>query len=395
MLKAADAFAEAGYDVRVVSARFIDWARAADAIVTGHRHGWSSTVVDYSRTHATAMAIKTGVRQRLARGAVGAAGVMRARWWSASRAFSRIHDELVRETLRTPADLVYAGTSGALGAAWEAAGRLAVPYALDLEDLHAAERVGPDAPLHHALVRRIEQRTVPAAAFVTTSSAPIADAYEETMGRRPNVIHNVFPLPATPPEIVPSGGPLRLYWFGQTIGPDRALEDVIDALGLAGISAAIDLRGRPIAAYVEGLRARAATRAPRIGIEILPPVDPDAVVDTCRRYDIGISTEDPAVENRRRCLSNKFCVYLLAGLAVAATDTPGQRTVSSSVGPGAAWYSRGDVRPLAEALRHWDRDRSALAAARRASWHAAEERWHWEHPEERGTLLQLAAHAVA
>jgi hypothetical protein len=249
--------------------------------------------------------------------------------------------------------------------------------------------------LHHALVRRIEQRTVPAAAFVTTSSAPIADAYEETMGRRPNVIHNVFPLPATPPEIVPSGGPLRLYWFGQTIGPDRALEDVIDALGLAGISAAIDLRGRPIAAYVEGLRARAATRAPRIGIEILPPVDPDAVVDTCRPYDIGISTEDPAVENRRRCLSNKFCVYLLAGLAVAATDTPGQRTVSSSVGPGAAWYSRGDLRPLAEALRHWDRDRSALAAARRASWHAAEERWHWEHPEERGTLLQLAAHAVA
>jgi hypothetical protein len=395
MLKAADALAEAGYDVRVVSARFIDWASAADAIVTGHRHSWASNIVDYSRSHAAAMAVKTGVRQRVARAEVGATGVMRARWWSVSRAFSRVHDELVRETTRTPADLVYAGTSGALAAAWEAAGRLNAPFALDLEDLHAAERVGPGAPLHHALVGRIEERTVPAATFVTTSSAPIADAYEQTIGRRPSVIHNVFPLPKTPPVFESSGGPLRLYWFGQTIGPDRALEDVIDALGLADIPAEVHLRGRPIAAYVEGLRARAASRAPRIGIEVLSPVDPDAVVDTCRSYHIGVSTEDPVIENRRRCLSNKFCVYLLAGLAVAATDTPGQRSVSASLGLGAAWYARGDLQPLAEALRRWDRDRDALAAARRASWRAAEERWHWEHPAERGTLLRLVADAVA
>jgi hypothetical protein len=215
-----------------------------------------------------------------------------------------------------------------------------------------------------------------------------------TRRQPPDIVHNVFPLPAKAPEIGLGSGPLRLYWFGQTIGPDRALEDVIDALGTAGIAATVDLRGRPIAAYVHGLRARAASRAPRIGIEILPPVDPDSIVETCRPYDVGISTEDPVIENRRRCLSNKFCVYMLAGLAVVGTDTPGQRSVSSSIGTGAAWYSRGDLNPLVEALRQWDRNRDALAAARRASWRAAQQRWHWEHPAERGALLQLVSGAV-
>jgi hypothetical protein len=393
MLKAADALAEAGYAVHVVSARFIDWASAADTVVTGRRHGWTSSVVDYSRSDAPAMAGKTGVRERVARATAGLAGAAHAPWWSASRAFSRIHDELVRETMRTPADLVYAGTSGALAAGAEAAERLGTPFAVDLEDLHSDERAGPDAPFYHALARRIEERIIPAAAFVTTSSGPIADAYEGLFGRRPDVIHNVFPLP-TPPRLTVHDGPLRLYWFGQTIGPDRALEDAIDALGLADVPAEVHLRGRPISAYVDGLRARAMNRAPQLAVEVVPPVDPDAVVESCRPYDIGISTEDPAIENRRRCLSNKFCVYLLAGLAVAATDTPGQRSVSSSVGAGAAWYPRGDVQPLANAFRQWHYDRRALAAARCASWRAAEARWHWEHREERGRLLQLVARAV-
>jgi hypothetical protein len=170
---------------------------------------------------------------------------------------------------------------------------------------------------------------------------------------------------------------------------------VIDALALARLPASIDLRGRPIPSYVEALRARAAAAPAPIAIDVLPPMDADALVDSCRSYDIGISTEDPVIENRRRCLSNKFCAYLLGGLAVIATDTPGQRSVDREVGIGAAWYTRSDLPALAAALQRWHLDGESLLASRQASWRAARERWHWEHPSERDALLQLVGVALA
>ena len=395
MLKAADALASAGHEVRVVSTRFLGWATDCDQTILSRQLPWHSQIVDYSRAHAPATAIYTAIRQRAARAAAIVAGPENAPQWSVTRAFSRVHSELVAAAASAPADLIYGGTSGALAAAAEAAYRLNIPYAIDLEDLHTAESVAPGAGLQHALAARIESQAIPDASFVTTSSAPIADFYQRQYRRRPTVIHNVFSLPAAVPEMTRHGDPLRLYWFGQTIGPGRALEDVIDALALAGLPASIDLRGRPIASYVDSLRARAAAARARIAIEVLPPIDPDALVDSCRSYDIGISTEDPVIENRRRCLSNKFCAYLLAGLAVIATDTPGQRSVEREVGCGAAWYTRGDLATLAAALERWHRDGESLLASRLASWRAAQERWHWEHPLERDALLQLVGVALA
>jgi hypothetical protein len=395
MVKAADALARAGHDVRVVSTRFLGWATDCDQSILSRQLTWPSKIVDYSRAHAPVTAVRTAIRQRVARATAITAGIDRAPQWTVTRAFSRVHSELVAAAAGAPADLIYGGTSGALAAAAEAAYRLNIPYAVDLEDLHSAESVAPGASLQHALVARIESRTIPDASFVTTSSAPIAEFYQDQYRIRPAVIHNVFTLPAVAPDMTRHNGPLRLYWFGQTIGPGRALEDVIDALVLAGLSASIDLRGRPIASYVDSLRARAAAGPARIAIDVLPPIDPDAIVESCRSYDIGISTEDPAIENRRRCLSNKFCAYLLGGLAVVATDTPGQRTVEREVGCGAAWYTRGDLTTLASALERWHRDGASLLASRRASWQAAQDRWHWEHPCERDALLQLVGVALA
>ena len=67
MLKAADAFAEAGYSVRVVSTRHTAWADAADADIIRRRNGaWSWTVVDYRR-EAGATYVASGIRLRGAR----------------------------------------------------------------------------------------------------------------------------------------------------------------------------------------------------------------------------------------------------------------------------------------------------------------------------------------
>ena len=152
----------------------------------------------------------------------------------AARAFGRVHSELADAAAAEAADLVYGGTTGALAAVAEAAQRLGVPYAIDLEDLHNAETADPDDRIHDTLAARIEASVLKNAAFVTTSSDAIGEVYRRSYGVQTSTIHNTFPLPSATPDFRRADSSrLRVYWFSQTIGPGRGLEECIEALGVA------------------------------------------------------------------------------------------------------------------------------------------------------------------
>jgi hypothetical protein len=313
----------------------------------------------------------------------------------AARAFSRIHDELVEAAVAAPADLVYGGTTGGLAATREAAERLRVPYGVDLEDFYLGE-FDADERLGRRLTAIVERQVLRRARFLTAASAPIADAYVRAYGVSPVTIHNTFPLPVTAPDPEPSAGPgLRLYWFSQTIGPGRGLEDAVAAMGLARIPGELHLRGRAISEYLEGLRRFAAKSAPGLRVVQHDPAPPDAMVDLCRGYDVGLALEQAVVLNSSLCLSNKAFTYVLAGLAVALTDTLGHRALAEDLGEGALVYQPGDVATLSAGLGRWANNKALLARAMAAGWEAAKRRWHWEHPLERGALLEATASALA
>ena len=80
-----------------------------------------------------------------------------------------------------------------------------------------------------AIAERVERLVLPGAAFLTTSSPMIADAYADKYGLRPRTIHNTFSLDLPDPWFPSEGVPLRFYWFSQTLGPGRGLEDFIRA----------------------------------------------------------------------------------------------------------------------------------------------------------------------
>ncbi len=397
MLKTADALAGAGYRVRVVSTRHLRWATAADGDVMRARRGaWSWSVVDYRRVRAPGTWARTGGRLRVAQALARAVSPERCPLPLAARAYARMHPELVRAALAEPADFFYGGTTGALAAVAQAAGQARIPYALDLEDFHSAERPdGPGARLAHALARRIEGAVLFNAAFLTAASPAIAAAYRRAHGLEAVTIHNTFPLPASDPEPAPrAAGGLRLYWFSQTVGGGRGLEDVIRAAGTAGIAGELHLRGRPVAGYLDQLRALAGAVAPRLSIVHHEPASPEAMVELCRDYDIGLAVEPGFSLNNRLALSNKAFTYLLAGLPVVLTDTPGQRPFALDVGEAAVLYSPGDTAALAARLLAWAQDERTLARAKAAAWQAARRRWHWEHPDDRGALLDLFAKAL-
>jgi glycosyltransferase involved in cell wall biosynthesis len=395
MLKAADALDAAGYDVRVVATQHEPWAAAADEDVRSRRT-WPVTVVDYRRQENAPLYWRSGVVHRAARAAARAAGADRAPFAVVARAFARVHDALVRAIGAQPSELIYGGTTGALAAVAEAGRRSRTPFAIDLEDFHRAETSGPDAPLVGALAARVEQSAADGAAFVTTSSEAIAAEYQRACGIDATVIHNTFPLPTHSPDFFRSDSSrLRIFWFSQTIGPGRGLEQAVTAIGRVDSDAELTLLGRPQASFVEDLLAAARTSAPRLRIVHRAPVPPDAIVDAARGHDIGLALELSPPRNRAICLTNKALTYILAGVPVLLGDSEGQHDLGVELGRGAALVNPHDADAVAAAIRRWALDPAALDCAKRTAWHCAARRWHYEHESERGVLYQLVREALA
>lgn len=395
MVKAADALAATGYAVRVISSRFMDWATQADADLVRRRAGrWRWTVADYSRTSALPTALFTSLRNRLALRASHLTGIEHCPYPVAVRATVRNSPELVQTALAEPMDFLYAG-GGATAAALQIARKAGVPFALDLEDFYGEQNFGEDGAWYDRLFQQVERRVLPHAAFLTAGSDGIAEQYAACFGLHPIPVHNVFPLPATPPEIrLAPGRGLRLYWFSQTIAPGRGLEDAIQAVGMAGIPAELHLRGRAIPGYRQQLERMAAHIAPQMQLHVHEPAAPDDLIEQARAYDIGLALEREAPLNKSICLSNKACTYLPAGLAVVLSDTVGQRRLAEEIGEAGLLYRAGDAAALASGLRRWWESPAQLIAARQAAWQAAQRRWHWEHPQERGRLLQAVEECI-
>jgi glycosyltransferase involved in cell wall biosynthesis len=392
MLKAADALAGAGYDVRVVSTNHTPWAAVADRKVLATR-AWGSTVVDYDRDTARLTQVATGVRFRMAKALSSAMGSSRVPIPVVIRAYSRIHDELVRAVAAEPADFVYGGTTGALAAVAESAARLRVPYGIDFEDLHSAEHA-PDSEGTNVLAARIERQVIGSAAFATAGSPMIADAYERSYGIRPIPVHNTFSIAASLGADERDVRPLRLYWFSQTLGPGRGLEDILRGIGRMGGAVELHLRGRPIPLYLDALMSLQRQVAPRLTIVQHDPATPDDMVRLAQPYDAGLACDEPVGLSRQFCLANKVFTYLAAGVPVIMSRTPAQSMLETQLAGAAFGYECGNIDGVAQILTRLSSDAALRRQARCAAFTVADRRWHWEHPEDRGALLAAVAGAI-
>jgi glycosyltransferase involved in cell wall biosynthesis len=145
----------------------------------------------------------------------------------------------------------------------------------------------------------------------------------------------------------------------------------------------IHLRGEPLPSYEPTLRALASSLDIADRVHLLPPAPPGELVALAQRHDIGLALEEPISRNREVCVTNKLFTYMLAGLAVAATDTAGQRGILAGRPDVGFLYRSGDVEGLADGLRRLLEVPGALARARGAAWRAAVERYCWEIERER------------
>ena len=274
IVKEADCLAEAGHQVTVLATRYLAWAEETDALFAGR--GWVVAPPVKFGPRAPILTRATQIaRQRLARLAVDGArmkhhSVVNADWHQATLT-------LVRAAKRIQADLYIAHYPAALPAAALAARHNRARYAYDAEDFHLGDPAA-DNDRDRRMISLIESRWLPGCAYMTAASPGIADAYVENYGvARPHVVLNVFPKSHAPSGATPRGtarpGP-SLYWFSQTIGPDRGLECAMRAVGAAHSALHLYVRGKPATGFEVRLRAIAREIGASDRLHFLPIAPP-------------------------------------------------------------------------------------------------------------------------
>ena len=110
------------------------------------------------------------------------------------------------------------------------------------------------------------------------------------------------------PRSTTSPGP-SLYWFSQTIGPDRGLECAVRAIALADCKPHLYLRGFVSHAYRQRLVALARAMGVENRLHLLPPAPLEQMERLAAVYDVGLVAETGATPNRRIALTNKLFTY--------------------------------------------------------------------------------------
>jgi glycosyltransferase involved in cell wall biosynthesis len=387
LVKEADTLVEAGHQVHVLCPHMVAWADEADKKLLAKRE-WTCSYVGGNR--GSLRYGGTRLRHALVR-------KFSANWsagsWLGDRALTRVTPELLAAAEKDKAELYIAHYVGALAAAVQAARKNGALVAFDAEDFESGYftiQSGPEKI--DRLIEDVERKYLPGCCYVTAASPSIAAAYR-TKYRipLPTGILNVFPISERPKqfrETAPSD-PVRLYWFSQTIGPGRGLEDVVRAMGrLQHYKIQLHLRGIARTDYWQHLQNLARTNSvdPQ-AIIVRSPLPPEEMICAASEFDVGLALEQPLSFNRDVCLTNKIFSYLLAGNAIAASHTCGQRPIMEQIGRAGFLYHSGDVDALADGIGQWCENRKELDQARRKAWFWGSRSFNWE--QEKSKFLMV------
>jgi glycosyltransferase involved in cell wall biosynthesis len=376
--KEADALHATGYDV-IVGYRADGDVTRDEAILATKPWAWHR--LDLSRQRAPMRWLAAALRARLA-GIVGAD----------AEAYCRGYPELLEWAIAQRADLYIAHTQPALAIAAEAAKATGARYAFDCEDLLAEEKAdGLRSAARREMIRGLERRYLPGAAYVSATSQPMADYLIQQYGlTRVHVWHNCFPRSElaglVPPANRPVAETIDLAWMGATIGHGRGLEDVFTVLPALDPRVRLYLYGNLMESHREWL----AKLGERVTVRPLPPAA--EVMATLARHHVGLTPDRADSLNLSLTICNKLFLYLQAGLACVATDLPGQMSVLGPHPEVGATYQPGDTDALATILRAFT-DRRVLAARQSAAWDVGCTEYSWD--VEQQLLLDAVRAATA
>lgn len=304
-------------------------------------------------------------------------------------AFVLYAQELKKQALREQADLFIGHNLGALPAITAAAKKWNVPCSFDAEDYHRGE--APPNTLHTQLAAAIENKYFGQLRHLTVASPLIGMAYHKLfLTLSIKTVNNVFSKTYLQPVKAPQNGKLRIFWFSQTLGPNRGLEVVIKALNLLPDACLeLHLLGTCTALYKKSLLNLASKPEQ---IFFIPPVSLPEIFRLASQFDIGLASEVPLCENRDLCLTNKIFTYLLSSLCIVASDTQAQKQFCEQYFCQPLIYRYDCEKSLANVLQALYANTGFVAKCKEEAHDLAFTRLNWE--EEQKQFLQIISETI-
>lgn len=291
--------------------------------------------------------------------------------------------DLARAACATPADMYIAHNLAALPAAWRAAQQHQAKLGFDAEDFHSGELSNtPENSIKRALIRALESRYLPDCDYLTAAAPGIARAYANAYAlKEPTVILNVFPKAEAPTQVTAKGTASQqasLYWFSQTIGPERGLEGVLEAISLSTSRPILYLRGSLMTGYKEKLEKLADQYGISKNLIFLDPATPSEMARLAAKYDVGLASEPGHSQNNNIALSNKIFTYVLAGIPILASSTTAQEQIAKCLS-GAMWcYQIDNSQSLATLIDKLLNNDIVLKHARQCSFLYGQNIFNWD-----------------
>ena len=383
LVKEADALSAAGYKVTVIYQYRSDWAAKLDGKILENRT-WASICIGGSPNSSRFTYLKSKLLHKLAK--------LLVKWFGlkskiSELALGRCVLLLVRKAKHIPADFYLAHNLGALPAAVLAAKENNSKCGFDAEDFHRNETSDDKLNPGVLLNTYIEDKYIKQLDYFTTASPLISVAYQELYSfLNPTTLLNVFPKQAINLQKATKNSKLTLFWFSQTIGCKRGLEEVIEAMAT--------LKIYPIELHLLGeiddtTKKHFSAISDKNGLNsdcifYYPPIPADEIFSFASQFDIGLATEISTPKNRNICLTNKIFTYIQSGLAVLASATSAQQMLMDAYpGMGLVYTSN----QLSDRLYEYIQTTSLLESHQQAAGKYALDTLNWETEKEKLLLL--------
>ncbi len=256
--------------------------------------------------------------------------------------------------------------------------------AFDFEDWYSHAFSGESGKRRPSkLFEKYEKYALKHGLLCYTTSHSLSSALAEFAGsEKPRVLNNVFPLAERNQNDhlnKDKGGStvFSIHWYSQTIGPDRGLEIVAKALALVPNPVELHLRGLLTGNYkaeFEGVFPYNKGHK-LIFHDLVPHLE---LTSRIMEHNVGLASELYEPVNRNLTIVNKIMQYLLAGIAVIASDTDGQKEVAGKAPESVFLYSQNNPEQLAKQISLLVSDHEKLEFARKTALRISEEYFCWD-----------------
>lgn len=378
LVKEANALYHAGYDVTVIYNFWSIWAEKADESIFKKLPGVKWKRVGGHPVKSKAAYWKSRLSHKLYK---VLADKFRGTLHFQVKASSLFYPELKSAACSNKADLYIAHNLSALPAAVAAAKKNNSKYAFDAEDFHRSQE-GVDQKLANSTAA-IENCYFDNASYITAASPLISKEYKKHYPQKEFVtVNNVFSKTQQPAFKDIPAFPLKLFWFSQTVGLRRGLQDAIGGMNL--------ITAFPIELNILG-DANTETKNTLLQlltsslhkINFIEPCNEDALIELSSQHHIGLALEPGYSLNYQIALTNKVFTYILAGNALILSSTPAQEEFYNENKLVGWCYRPGDIETFAAILKEAGEDAKILTEKRKAAWQSGNNTLNWENEQQK------------